>query len=93
MSNHSQLRDKGNQVRSNDVRLLGDDILRLVAFVLTGNASTPLEPALDKYSKKTTTRGFRHPQLGALLAPIDSVAKFEKDPQGYGLAQPWARIR
>jgi hypothetical protein len=69
------------------VRLLAGDILHILAFVLSGgdkngNVATPLDPPINPLSKKTTTRGFRHAQMGALLVPVDGLADFMKDPKG-----------
>ncbi|KAH9478994.1 hypothetical protein JR316_0009458 [Psilocybe cubensis] len=63
--------------RSNDISSLKKDALTYAALCLPNSR---LEPPVNPNDSKKTSRGFKHPQLGALLVPADCFKQYQTDP-------------
>ena len=67
------------QARSDDITSLREQGLSYVAALMPGKV---LSPAILAKSRKSQTRGVLHPQLGALLCPIDKYNDYVMDRDG-----------
>ncbi|KAH9477889.1 hypothetical protein JR316_0004757 [Psilocybe cubensis] len=64
--------------RSNDISSLKKDALTYAALCLPDGR---LDPPINPNDSKKTTRGFKHPQLGALLVPAACFEQYQNDPE------------
>ena len=68
------------QARSDDIGSLHDEGLSYVEALLPDNA---LSPNILAKSRKSQTRGFLHPQMGALLCPVDRYCDYTMNRDKY----------
>jgi hypothetical protein len=64
------------QARGDDVASLRDEGLSYAASLMPNRVLTP---TILAKAQKSTTRGFLHPQLGALLCPIHLYEDYMRD--------------
>ena len=68
------------QARSDDIGSLRDEGLSYIEALMPGNA---LSPNILTKSRKSQTCGFLHPQIGALLCPVDRYDDYVINHDGY----------
>uniref|UniRef100_A0A8H7XPQ5 Uncharacterized protein n=1 Tax=Psilocybe cubensis TaxID=181762 RepID=A0A8H7XPQ5_PSICU len=64
--------------RSNNISSLKKNALTYAALCLPEGR---LEPPINPNDSKKTTRGFKHPQFGALLVPANCFKQYQNDPE------------
>ena len=66
-----------NRLRSDDSGHLNKNILN---YILE-DPSDVLQPHIDSGTKKSQTRGYYHPQIGALIVPLKYYRRYMRDPE------------
>jgi hypothetical protein len=72
------MKESAGGARSDDTHGLREAVLGLVRMVVEKRILTP---PIDMGSSKSATRGFKHPDLGRLLCPINHLQAFDANPE------------
>jgi len=78
-----QLNRAAGAARSEDAASL---LVAGLEYIAYDRPDRHIDPPISSRAKKVEARGFNHPILGRLLCPIDYIAFFDEDPNGYVLS-------